>query len=479
MKKTFRKCSTLPSYSKYEGDADDSDRRWLFQSFIPLARHRAKRFLWSGYSLAELTSVACAGLGEAVKKYDSDEHNNGLAAYAIPWIDGALKRHLTKTLSIVSGERNDDSRYEPKPSHVAHFGNVAKGNGQPCRDISLDEELSAESDNDDDEVCGGSLIDKWIDHRLEDLRGDRFHERLKSYRRGIDLTLRYRRGQWWIHHPRLDHDARLFYADRKDFYQHGIGCFLRSRRTDKCRLEILPFRSPPADPLRLIRLADKQTQILLSDLGKHVKLGPAEYCRGHSERVKLFERMMLPAFVSKAERNASQPEWKRLASKSNWKIETRAKPKADHATLFWSDDNLSNYEIWSEPTYSRSLYESYLRPHRVPWLTADHIVLNKNQNPVGHTQHSPSLMGESDYGFKDVGFCLENWTALGHVHKRRVREKNQEIVLRKPKTKHVPFKPDSRLVLLFWARQIIMWHYLRYWHPTEKIDARHDLRETV
>jgi hypothetical protein len=88
-------------------------------------------------------------------------------------------------------------------------------------------------------------------------------------------------------------------------------------------------------------------------------------------------------------------------------------------------------------------------------------------------------MGESDYGFKDVGFCLESWTALGHVHKRRVREVNQEIVLRKPKTKHVPFKPDSRLVLLFWARQIIMWHYLRYWHPTEKIDARYDLRETV
>jgi hypothetical protein len=478
MKKTFRKCSTLPSYSKYEGDADDSDRRWLFQSFIPLARHRAKRFLWSGYSLAELTSVACAGLGEAVKKYDPDEHDNGMAAYAIPWIDGALKRHLTKTLSIVSGERNEDSRYKPKSSHVVHFGNVAKGDGQPCRDISLDEELYAESDNnDDDEGCGGSLIDNCIDHRLEDFRGNRFHERLKSYRRGVDLTLRYRRGQWRIRHPRLDHDAHLFYADRKEFYRRGIGYFLRSRRMDKCRREILPFRPPPADPLRSIRLADKQTQILLSDLGKHVKLGPAKYCRGHSERVKLFERMMLPAFVSKAERNASQPEWKRLAPKSKWKIETRAKLKSEHATLFWSDDSLSNYEIWTEPTYSRSLYESYFRPHRVPWLTAG-LVLDKNQKPAGHTQHSPSLMGESDYGFKDVGFCLENWTALGHAHKRRVSEVNQEIVLRKHRNRPLPLKPDSRLVLLFWARQIVMSHYLRYWHPTEKIDARHELQET-
>ena len=138
MKKKFPKCSTLPSYSKYEGDGGHSDRRWLFQSFIPLARHRAKRFLWSGYSLDELTSVACVGLGDAIEHYDPNTHKNGLAAYAIPWIEGALKRWITKNLSIASGERNEASKYKTRPGSVAYFGNVAKGDGEPHRDVSLD-----------------------------------------------------------------------------------------------------------------------------------------------------------------------------------------------------------------------------------------------------------------------------------------------------------------------------------------------------
>jgi hypothetical protein len=104
---------------------------------------------------------------------------------------------------------------------------------------------------------------------------------------------------------------------------------------------------------------------------------------------------------------------------------------------------------------------------RVPWLTASHVILNKNQKPAGHVQHSPYLIGESDYGGKDVGFCLENWTVLGQVHKRRVREVNQEIVLKRPHKSVLHLKPDSRLVLLFWARHIIMMHYIRYWLPVE------------
>ena len=90
-------------------------------------------------------------------------------------------------------------------------------------------------------------------------------------------------------------------------------------------------------------------------------------------------------------------------------------------------------------------------------------------------------MGESDYGFKDIGFCLENWTALGDVAKLTGDRVGRDIVLGKPRKRDIRayLKPHSPLVLLFWARQIIMWHYLRYWHPTEKIDARHDLQETV
>ena len=519
MKKKFPKCSTLRSYSKYEGDGGHSDRRWLFQSFIPLARHRAKRFLWSGYSLDELTSVACVGLGDAIENYDPDTHKNGLAAYAIPWIEGALKRWITKNLSIASGERNEASKYKTRPGSVAYFGNVAKGDGEPHRDVSLDQEITFEADNSDDEVCGGSLIESVVDHRLKDFRGRHFAERLKAFRRGVDLKIRWRSGAWqWIGHSWFGslnqgkplfvgygtdieygtgaHDARLFYADRKEFYRRGLGYFLRSRRMEKCRRQILPYKEPAWSKHKI-----------------QIKFGPAQYYRDQLERQRSFERVGFGPRQSAKERNASQPDWKRPTPKRKWVVQAHAKLKAEQATLLWSDDNLSDYEIWSVPTYSRALHESYFRPHRVPWLTAGHRLPAKLPNPppfrvfaeqwlpgtgfiylvMGEQwerirltkwmrfEHSPCLIGESDYGFRDVGFCLENWTALGDVAKLTGDQIGSDIVLGKPRKRDIRayLKPDSPLVLLFWARQIIMWHYLRYWHPTEKIDARHDLQETV
>ena len=212
-----------------------------------------------------------------------------------------------------------------------------------------------------------------------------------------------------------------------------------------------------------------------------IKFGPAQYYRDQLERQRSFERVGFGPRQSAKERNASQPDWKRPTPKRKWMVQAHAKLKAEQATMFWSDDDLSDYEIWTVPTYSRALHESYFRPHRVPWLTAGHLVLDKNQKPVAYIQHSPSLMGESDYGFKDIGFCLENWTALGDVAKLTGDRVGRDIVLGKPRKRDIRayLKPHSPLVLLFWARQIIMWHYLRYWHPTEKIDARHDLQETV
>ena len=451
MKKKFPNCSTLRSYSKYEGENGQPDRRRLFEAFIPLARHRAKRFLWSGFSLDELTSVACIGLGDAIENYDPETYKNGLAAYAIPWIDGALKRWITQNLSIVIGERNEEGKYKPKPNNITYFGNVAKGDGQPYRDISLDEEVTCEADNNDDEDCGGSRIDTFVDHKLEAVRGDYFEQRLKKYRGGIDLKTACCAGEWrWIGHSWLDHDTRVFYAERREFYRRGVGYFLRSRRMEKRRREILPYKKP-AWPRQ----------------NTPIKFAHAEYYRDHRERMRCYERLGFAPYVSKEERNASQPNWKRPTPKRKWAIKACAKLKAEHATLFWSDDNLSNYEIWSERTYLRVLHQSYRRPYPVPWLTATHVVRDKNQKPVGRIQHSPYLIGESDYGFNDVGFCLENWTALDHIHKRRVREVNQEIVLKKPINRAVHFKPDSRLVLLFWARHIIIMHYLTHWLPME------------
>src|SRR5262249_40132748 len=160
--------------------------------------------------------------------------------------------------------------------------------------------------------------------------------------------------------------------------------------------EILPFRPPPID--RLLCLADGQTWIFATELNKHIKLGPAPYYWEYCQRLRSWDRIGFAPYASKEERNASQLDWKRPTQKRRWAIKARAKLKGEHATLFWSDDNLSNYEIWSESVYSRALYESYFRPHRVPWFTATHTVRDKNQKTVGRIQHSPYLIGESDYG---------------------------------------------------------------------------------
>jgi Sigma-70 region 2 len=93
----------------------DGKRGWLYEAFLPLARSRAARFLWSGHSFDELTSVAAVGLGVAIDRYEAT-FKNGLAAFAIPWIDGQLKRFITKNQpdeglisfddwAIIDGER--------------------------------------------------------------------------------------------------------------------------------------------------------------------------------------------------------------------------------------------------------------------------------------------------------------------------------------------------------------------------------------
>ena len=105
----------------------------------------------------------------------------------------------------------------------------------------------AEPDNIDDKVCGGSLVENRADHKLEAIRGADYRERLKSYRGGIDLKIRWRAGQWkWISEAWLDRDASLFLAERREFYKRGLGYFLRSRRIEKYRRPILPYKPPVA-----------------------------------------------------------------------------------------------------------------------------------------------------------------------------------------------------------------------------------------
>jgi len=459
--------SNICSHIIGKGETETAEAEWLFKAFLPLAKKIAARFLWSGYPIKELYSVAAGGLGEAIENFDGQKFDNGLAAYATPWILGALKSFITKGRSIVSGDRRERGKYLPRRSRIDYFGNVQIGDGTTRSDL-FDQDIGGDGDNFDDDDFSGFLLESFADHRLGAMRGHNFRPRRFI---GTDLRIKWDGENWkWIGNAWLDHDAKLFLHEYREYCRWGIGYLYRDRRTEnKFRCEIPPHEPRTNDSNRLIRLADRETWILASELNKHVKLGPAPYCWDHRNRLLGYQRLDAPAFVSNKERNASQPNWERPTPKLPWKVELCVKLKAEHASMFWSDDNLSEYELWSVPTYSRALYERYFRPHRAPWLTANHQVLDKHGKRSGFTEHSPFLMGESDYGHKDVGFCLENWTALGQVSKLTGEQVGKDIVFYKPRKGDIRqyLKPDSKLVLLFWARHIIMMHYIRYWMPEE------------
>jgi hypothetical protein len=137
--------------------------------------------------------------------------------------------------------------------------------------------------------------------------------------------------------------------------------------------------------------------------------------------------------------------------------------------MFWKSDNLSDYEIWSQPSAIGIFYAKGPYPYQVPFLTAPHTPLDKHGEPVlGRDgkpmsyRWSPFINGECDY-WRDQRAIYDTWAHVGDVHKRRVTKVNQPLVLRQSRKRRFDYKPDSPLVLLFWARQIIAWHYLRYW----------------
>jgi RNA polymerase sigma-B factor len=73
------------------GDADARDE--LVSRFLPLARRLAMRYRRRGESAEDLVQVASMGLVKAVERFD---HRRGapFPSYAVPTIDGELKRYL-------------------------------------------------------------------------------------------------------------------------------------------------------------------------------------------------------------------------------------------------------------------------------------------------------------------------------------------------------------------------------------------------
>lgn len=77
----------------YHGNGDLDARARLIQRYLPLVRRLAARYVGHGEQLEDLVQVGSIGLIKAVDRFQL-ERGVDLASYAIPTIDGEIKRHL-------------------------------------------------------------------------------------------------------------------------------------------------------------------------------------------------------------------------------------------------------------------------------------------------------------------------------------------------------------------------------------------------
>ena len=77
-------------------EGDSGAREQIVSRFLPMARRLALRYRRGGEPADDLVQVASMGLVKAVERFD---HRRGapFASYAVPTIDGELKRHLRDT----------------------------------------------------------------------------------------------------------------------------------------------------------------------------------------------------------------------------------------------------------------------------------------------------------------------------------------------------------------------------------------------
>jgi RNA polymerase sigma-B factor len=78
---------------EYHGNGDLGARSRLIQQYLPLVRRLARKYVGCGEALEDLVQVGSIGLIKAIDRFQL-ERDVDLASYAIPTIDGEIKRHL-------------------------------------------------------------------------------------------------------------------------------------------------------------------------------------------------------------------------------------------------------------------------------------------------------------------------------------------------------------------------------------------------
>jgi RNA polymerase sigma-B factor len=119
----------------YHRHGDLNARARLIQQYLPLVRRLARRYVGNGEQLDDLVQVGSIGLIKAIDRFQLDRGVD-LATYAIPTIDGEIKRHLRDRAWPIRIPRRLQER---DPTLRARVAEVVDGqNGEFDRDSTLE-----------------------------------------------------------------------------------------------------------------------------------------------------------------------------------------------------------------------------------------------------------------------------------------------------------------------------------------------------
>lgn len=96
----------------YHERGDLCARERLIQLYLPLVRSRARRYVGRGEQLEDLVQIGTIGLINAIDRF-KPERGFELASFAIPTIEGEIKRHLRDKASLVRVPRSLQQELAP------------------------------------------------------------------------------------------------------------------------------------------------------------------------------------------------------------------------------------------------------------------------------------------------------------------------------------------------------------------------------
>lgn len=118
----------------------------LIEANLPLVTSISKKFMNRGYEYEDIYQIGCMGLVKAIKNFD-DKYNVKFSTYAVPMIDGEIKRYLRDNSSSLRVSRSlkdiaykslkYQEEYQKEHGRIPDYEEVAKELGVTSYDVVL------------------------------------------------------------------------------------------------------------------------------------------------------------------------------------------------------------------------------------------------------------------------------------------------------------------------------------------------------